>query len=349
MTCVRVGIIGATGYAAVELLRLLLEHPAAEVTCLVSETKAGEPVSAAYPHLAGFGLPELQEYDPARMAAACDIVFAARGNGWAMSAAGELLARGVRIIDLAADFRLRDTAEWKYYYGSDHAAPDLLAEAVYGLPEIHADDIAGARIVANPGCYSTCAILALAPAVAAGLVSAEGICIASASGTSGAGRSRAETAYLFSEINENYRAYNVTKHRHTGEIDQELSALGASEISVTFTPHLAPMTRGIHTTAYARAKEGMDQTAVTEAYKAYFNNAPFVRVLEPAELPQTKQALGSNRCYISPVLCERTQMMVVTAVIDNLVKGAAGQAVQNMNLMAGLDGTCGLLKPAVYP
>lgn len=346
---IRIGVVGATGYAGVELVRLLTRHPCARVTYVTSASRAGDSLDAVYPHLLGFTDTPLVEFDPAEAADACDLVFLARGNGWAMEHAGELLDSGCRVIDIAADFRLADLDVWQEHYGSEHTAEELAAEAVYGLPELHADSIASARLVANPGCYPTSAILALAPAVAGHWVRCDGIIFASASGVSGAGRSRTEVGYLFTEIDENYRAYNVEKHRHTPEIEQELSELAGESIAVTFTPHLAPMVRGIHTTAYACVADIQDGEAIYQAYVDFYQDAPFVRVLPPGQLPATKQVTGSNYCYISPVLLSRTGKLVVTAVIDNLVKGAAGQAIQNMNIMFGLDQTTGLDFPAMYP
>ncbi len=346
---IRIGIAGATGYAGAELVRLLATHPSARITLLSSESSDGELLSSIYPGLRGAADIELQPFDAVRASSECDVVFLARGNGWAMEHAGELLENGCRVIDIAADFRLTDPGVWKDYYGVEHTAPVLLQEAVYGLPELHAEAIQRARLVANPGCYPTSVILALAPAVAGQWVDPSDVVVSSASGVSGAGRSRNDTPYLFSEMEGNYRAYNVAKHRHTPEMEQELTRLAGQPVKVTFTPHLAPMVRGIHTTAYADLADIADGDAILQAYQDFYQDAPFVHVCSEGELPATKQVTGSNLCRIGVTVLHRTGKLVVTSVIDNLVKGAAGQAIQNMNLMFGLDQTTGLCAPALYP
>ncbi len=349
MAAVRIGVVGATGYAGVEIVRLLVRHPNAQITCVTSESRSGVPLSAVFPHLSGYVPEQLRPFSPKETAELADVVFLARGNGWAMKHAAALLRAGVKVIDIAADFRLRDPAVWREYYGCEHEAGDLLAEAVYGLPELYRDQIRKARLVANPGCYPTSAILALAPALKLGLVETRGVIVCSASGVSGAGRSKTEVPYLFSELDSNYRAYGVLKHRHTPEIEQELSVAAGTAVPVTFTPHLVPMTRGIHTTAYASLAAGADPSGLRQAYEEFYRDAPFVHVLLDGQFPETKQAAGSNYCRISPVFDERTGRVIVLSVIDNLVKGAAGQAIQNMNLMFGLDETAGLDFPAMYP
>lgn len=349
MAEIRVGIVGATGYAGVEIVRLLVSHPEARLSYLTSESRGGSSLSDVYPHLRGFANLELQAFDPSVAVKECDVVFLARGNGWAMRHARELLDGGCKVIDVAADFRLGDPEVWKDYYGMEHEAESLLDEAVYGLPELHMDRIRNARLIANPGCYPTSAILALAPAVAGQWVQPGQVIVSSASGVSGAGRSRTDVPYLFGEVDENFRAYGVDKHRHTPEIEQELTGLAGEDYKVTFTPHLAPMTRGIHTTAYADLADIADEEAIRQAYLDFYQDAPFVQVLDAGQLPATKQVAGSNYCQISPVVLPRTGKLVVTAVIDNLVKGAAGQAVQNMNIVFGLDQATGLQHPAIYP
>ncbi len=344
---IRIGVVGATGYSGVELVRLLTRHPSARVTYVTSESRSGDSLDAVYAHLLGFSDTPLVEFDPAEAADACDLVFLARGNGWAMEHAGELLDSGCRVIDIAADFRLADLDVWQEHYGSEHTAEELAAEAVYGLPELHADSIASARLVANPGCYPTSAILALAPAVAGHWVRCDGIVFASASGS----RVRAlqnGIGHLFTEVDENYRAYNV---ENTGTLrrSNRNSRSSPASRSRSLSPPSGSMTRGIHTTAYATISDIQDGEAIYQAYVDFYQDAPFVRVLPPGQLPATKQVTGSNYCYISPVLLRRTGKLVVTAVIDNLVKGAAGQAIQNMNIMFGLDQTTGLDFPAIYP
>ncbi|MEI6914283.1 MAG: N-acetyl-gamma-glutamyl-phosphate reductase [Armatimonadota bacterium] len=345
----RIGVVGATGYAGIELVRLLSRHPNAEITYLSSESQDGESLSNVYPHLTGYTDIDLHSFSAEEAIENCDLVFLARGNGWAMKHARALLDAGLNVIDIAADFRLENAEEWKAYYGAEHTAGDILDEAIYGLPEVHKDCIRQARLVANPGCYPTSAILGLAPAVAGRWIETGDIIINSISGVSGAGRSRAEAAFLYGEVEQNFRAYGVGTHRHTPEIEQELTGLAGEDISVTFTPHLAPMTRGIHTTIYAELADGADEEDVRIAYEDFYQDSPFVRILPAGTLPETKQVLGSNYCFISPVLVERTRRLVVLCVIDNLVKGAAGQAIQNMNLMMDLDEKTGLDFPAIYP
>lgn len=349
MAEVRVGIVGATGYAGVEIVRLLARHPNARITLATSESQSGEPLSAVFPHLTGYEPDPLRAFSAQEAVSLCDVVFLARGNGWGMRHARSLVEAGVRVIDIAADFRLRDPAVWEDYYGSAHEAEDLLREAVYGLPELHRERIRTARIVANPGCYPTSAILALAPALSRKLVDLRSIVVCSASGVSGAGRSKTEVPYLFSELHGNYRAYNVTRHRHTPEIEQELSGAAGEPVRITFTPHLAPMTRGIHTSAYAALASGADAAGLREAYAQTYAPEPFVHVLPNGQWPETKQVTGSNYCHVSAACDERTGRVIVLSVIDNLVKGAAGQAVQNMNLMFGLDEKAGLDFPALFP
>ncbi|MCC6484784.1 MAG: N-acetyl-gamma-glutamyl-phosphate reductase [Armatimonadetes bacterium] len=349
MADIRIGVVGATGYAGVELVRLLSLHPNASLAYLSSESQDGQLLSTVYPHLTGYADITLKAFDPEEAAECCDVVFLARGNGWAMKHAGRLLEAGCKVVDVAADFRLESPDIWEKYYRMPHDAQMLLGEAVYGLPELHHEGIRQARLVANPGCYPTSAILALAPAVAGRWIETGNIVINSASGVSGAGRSRTEPAYLYGEIEQNFRAYGVNGHRHTPEIEQELSGLAGEAVTVTFTPHLAPMTRGIFTTIYAELAEGADEEDVRLAYEDFYQDAPFVRILPAGALPETKHVLGSNYCLIAPVLVERTRRLVVLSVIDNLVKGASGQAIQNMNLMFGLDENAGLNFPAVYP
>ena len=347
---VRVGIIGASGYAGAELVRYLLGHPGARITYLASDTYAAKPLAEAYPSFLGQDLPVCEEHDPEIAADRADIVFEAQGNGVGMKIAPELLEFGKRLIDIPADFRLKDLSEHKRCYGMEHAAPDLVAEAVYGMPELRADEIAHARLVANPGCYATSAILALAPLVCLKLVDTDTIVIDSKSGVSGAGRSKIDVGGLFCEVNEGLKAYAVASHRHTPEIEQELSSLAGTRIRVSFTPHLVPMNRGILTTAYARVGSSIAATAdLVAVYRDFYAGKPFVVVLDEGSQPNTKNVFGGNFCHIGVVLDERTGRAIVTCAIDNMGKGAAGQAVQNLNLMCGFEETTGLMSPAVYP
>ncbi|MCX8052984.1 MAG: N-acetyl-gamma-glutamyl-phosphate reductase [Armatimonadetes bacterium] len=344
---VRVGIISASGYAGGELVRYLLGHPGVKITYLSSHTYAGRPLSEAYPSLIGQELPPCEEYDVDEVADRCDVVFQAFGNGVGMKLAPDLVSRGKKFIDIPADFRLKDPKVYKNYYGAEHTAKELLAEAVYGASELRPADIASARVVANPGCYAIGAILALAPLVACGMVESDSIIIDSKSGVSGAGRSKIETSSLFTEINEGFKAYAVASHRHTPEIEQELSMLAGTSVKVTFTPHLVPMNRGILTTAYARLKP--NPSDLVRVYRDFYAGKKFVIVLDEDRQPNTKNVFGTNYCHIGLAIDRRTNRAIVTSAIDNMGKGAAGQAVQNMNLMFGFDEATGLTGPAVFP
>jgi len=344
---VRVGIIGASGYAGGELVRYLLGHPGVEITYLSSHTFAGKPLADAYPSLVGQKLPLCEEYNLDAAADKSDLVFQAYGNGVGMKLAPDLVARGKRFIDIPADFRLKDPSAYRQYYQAEHTAQDLLQEAVYGVSELYPAEIAGARIVANPGCYAVGAILALAPLLAGKLVEPDSIVIDSKSGVSGAGRSKTEVASLFTEINEGIKAYAVAGHKHTPEIEQELSALAGASVRVTFTPHLVPMNRGILTTAYARL--ACDEPDLVGIYRDFCAGKTFVVVLDRGRQPNTKNVFGTNYCHIGLAVDRRTNRVIVTSAIDNMGKGAAGQAVQNMNLMCGFDETTGLTSPAVFP
>jgi N-acetyl-gamma-glutamyl-phosphate reductase len=346
----KVGIAGATGYSGIELLRLLGNHPEAQVVLAGTESYVGQELGAVYPHLAGRVTLLGREATPDALAAECDVVFTALPHGVPMKLAPAVLAAGKKLIDLGADFRLRDTAAFETWYKHKHDAPQLMAEAVYGLPELYRDRIRGARLVGNPGCYPTSCALAAAPLLKAGAVETKGIIFDSKSGVSGAGRG-ANLGVHFSEVTENFKAYNIAGgHRHTPEIEQTVSDLAGTPVTVTFTPHLVPMVRGILTTAYFQLKEELSTEQVLGLFREFYAHEPFVRVRPAGDLPQTKQVTGSNYCDIGLQVEKRTGRVVVVAVIDNLVKGAAGQAIQNMNLICGLPETTGLLSAApVYP
>jgi len=347
---IHVGIGGASGYAGVELVRLLLQHPDVQITYLSSHTYAGKPMSAAFPGLAAHHLPPLEEFDIQRAAQKTDFLFLAGETGFAMQVAKPLLEAGVRLIDLSADFRLRDPAVYAHWYRREHSAIDLLDEAVYGLPElVPHSQLRQARLLANPGCYPTAAVLALAPVLAQGWVDTESLVIDAKSGVSGAGRSKFGLDYHFAELNESMRAYGVPSHRHTPEIEQMLSEVAGRAITVTFTPHLIPVTRGILCTAYAKLVRPFSAHELTLHYRRFYQDKTFVVVRDPGDFPATKHASGTNYCHISLTVDERRGQLVVTSVIDNLVKGAAGQAVQNMNLMFGLAESRGLELPPVFP
>lgn len=348
----RVGIVGASGYAGGELVRYLLGHPKVEITYLASDTYDGKPLSDSFQSLRGINLPLCEKYNPDSATEKADFFFTAQGNGAGMKIVPELLIAGKKVVDVPADFRLKDPEVYRYYYGIEHTAVHTLDEAVYGVSELHPEQIKAARIVANPGCYATSAILALAPLMKPGLVDLKSIIIDSKSGVSGAGRSKATTAGLFCEVNEGFKAYAVSTHRHTPEIEQELSTLADSDVMVNFTPHLVPMNRGILTTAYINVCSGksIPETAeLCKVFTSFYEGKPFVQVLQDGGQPCTKNVAGSNFVHIGVIADQRTKRIIVTCAIDNMGKGAAGQAVQNMNLMNGFDETTGLMRPAVYP
>jgi len=342
---IKVGIVGGTGYTGVELLRLLAQHPEVQLEAITSRGEAGQPVSAIYPNLRGRVDIAFSEPDVERLAA-CDVVFYATPNGIAMKQVPELLARGVKVIDLAADFRLKDPAVWQQWYGMPHACPDLLAEAVYGLPEVNREAIKSARLVANPGCYPTAVQLGFLPLLNAGVIDAEHLIADAASGVSGAGR-KAELTSLLCEAGESLKAYGVSGHRHLPEIRQGLNSVVGSSVGLTFVPHLAPMIRGIHATLYARLTKPVDD--LQGLFEAAYANEPFVDVMPVGSLPETRSVKGANTCRLAVYQPQGGNTVVVLSVIDNLVKGAAGQAVQNMNLMCGFDEQAGLSHIALMP
>ncbi|MEJ2310339.1 MAG: N-acetyl-gamma-glutamyl-phosphate reductase [Gammaproteobacteria bacterium] len=342
---VKIGIVGGTGYTGVELLRILANHPEAELVCVTSRGEAGKPVTELFPSLRGFVDIAFSEPDPALLKS-CDLVFFATPNGTAMLSAPELLEAGVRVIDLAADFRIRDRLLWEQWYGMTHACPDLLDVAVYGLPEINREKIRDARLVANPGCYPTASILGFLPLVEQGIVDTGALVADCKSGVSGAGRG-ASVATLMAECGESFKAYGVAGHRHLPEIRQVLGWARGEEPGLTFVPHLVPMIRGILATLYGRlATQGIDLQAL---YEERYRSEPFVDVMPAGSLPETRHVRGSNRCQIAVQRPQDGDTVVVLSAIDNLVKGAAGQAVHNMNLMCGLPETAGLNSVALSP
>jgi N-acetyl-gamma-glutamyl-phosphate reductase len=344
----RVAIAGASGYTGVELLRFLVQHPAAHVVALTAETHANQPIGQVFPNLRGFVDLTCVALDAAALAREAEFVFLALPHKASMTVGAELVERGVRVLDLSADFRLKDPAAYPRWYGFEHTAPALLSTAVYGLPELHREAIAAARLVAVPGCYPTSTILGLSPLLARGLVDVETIVVDSISGVSGAGR-KPELPTHYAEVNESLKAYGVAKHRHTPEIEQELSGVAGRPVTVTFTPHLAPLTRGILTTITARMSRPQATGDLLAVYREFYRERPFVRVLEEGRLPETKHVLHSNLCDIGLVSDARTGRVVVVSAIDNLAKGASGQAVQCFNLMAGLDERAGLWVPGLFP
>jgi N-acetyl-gamma-glutamyl-phosphate reductase len=343
-----IGIVGGTGYTGVELLRLLAMHPQAAVRVITSRKEAGLPVAEMFPSLRGLGpLSELRYTDPASAnLRGCGVVFFATPHGVAMSQARELVGAGVKIVDLAADFRLKDPAEFERWYKMPHSCPDLLAESVYGLPEMHRAAIARARIVGNPGCYPTAIQLGLLPLVEAGVVDSAHLIADAKSGVSGAGR-KTDLGLIFSEASDNFKAYNVGGHRHHPEIVQGLNGFSTTPVTLVFTPHLTPMIRGIHATLYARLTDAA--VDLQNLYEKRFAGEPFVDVMPPGSHPDTRSVRAANVCRIAVHRPRGGDIAVIIAVIDNLVKGAAGQAIQNMNLMFGLPETTGLTAPPVLP
>ena len=341
----KVGIVGGTGYTGVELLRLLALHDQAEVAVITSRAESGRRVDDLYPNLRGHYELAFTEPDVAELAA-CDIVFFATPHNVAMNMVPELLDAGARIVDLSADYRIRDAALWSDWYGEPHASPELLGRAVYGLPEVNREAIAGASLVACPGCYPTSVQLGLIPLLAKGLVDPQHLIASSASGVSGAGR-QAKVDNLLSEVSDSFKAYGVAGHRHLPEIEQGLSDVAGGPVSVTFVPHLLPMIRGIHSTLFARLNAPAED--LQGLYEQWYADEPFVDVLPAGQFPQTRTVRGANHCQISLQVPQDRDTVVVMATIDNLVKGASGQAIQNMNIMLGLEERAGLRQVGLLP
>ena len=341
---IKVGIVGGTGYTGVELLRLLACHPNTELVAITSRSEKGKPVAALFPNLRGivdlaFSEPELDNLKH------CDVVFFATPHGVAQSLVPEILAAGIRVIDLSADFRIRDIAIWEKWYAQKHAAPQLVSEAVYGLPEFNRDAIADAKLVACPGCYPTSVQLGLKPLLEADAIDLSDIIANSASGVSGAGK-QANVATLLSEAGDNFKAYAASGHRHQPEIEQGLADMAGKPVGLTFVPHLLPIIRGIHTTLYVDLKQDIDVQAL---YEQHYANEPFVDVLEPNSYPETRTVRGSNSCRIALHRPGNGNKLVILVVEDNLTKGASGQALQCMNIMFGEDESAGLTMPALMP
>lgn len=342
---IRASIVGASGYSGGELMRLLSRHPDVELTILTASQQEGRQVGESFPSLRGFVDGELVGPEWDELGARSDVVFLALPHGLSMTAAGKLLAGGARVIDLGADFRLREVALYRRWYGLEHQAPELLSEAVYGLPELGRDDLSEAKLVACPGCYPTAAILAVLPVLELRL-EGSGVIVDAKSGVSGAGRG-ASAGTHFAEVNENVRPYNVGRHRHTPEMEQGLAAAGAPE-RVLFSPHLIPMTRGILATCYLRTAHPVAREELEDVYRRRYAAWPFVRVLAD-RAPETKMTQGSNFCDVAAHAEPEQSLVVAMAALDNLVKGAAGQAIQCMNLMFGLPQEQGLWLPPLFP
>ncbi len=342
---IKIGIVGGTGYTGAELLRLLSRHPQVRVMLLTSRQEAGKRVDVLYPQLRGhcdlsYVAPDVEALK------ACDAVFFATPHGAAMQMAPALVAAGVKVIDLSADFRLKDTAAFTRWYKLEHSAVELLAEAVYGLPEIHRDKIRKARVVGNPGCHATATQLAFLPLLAAGAVETDGLIADSKTGISGAGR-ELKLASMYSETADSFKAYGVAGHRHQAEIDQELSAVAGGPVGITFVPHLVPMIRGIHVTAYARLRDR--SIDLQDLFERHYRDEPFVDVLPAGEHPETRAVRGTNVCRIAVHRSPDGGSAIVLSTLDNLVKGASGQAVQCLNLMFGFDERTALDAPALSP
>jgi N-acetyl-gamma-glutamyl-phosphate reductase len=345
---IKAGIVGGTGYTGVELLRLLAQHPAVELKAITSRKEAGTPVARMFPSLRRRVDVAFSDPSP-RALAGCDVVFFATPNGVAMGEARAMLERGARVVDLSADFRIKDVAEWERWYKTKHAAPELVREAVYGLPEINREQVRRARLVANPGCYPTSVQLGFLPLVEAGVVDLDHLIADAKSGVSGAGR-KTELNLMYSEASDNFAAYHVMGHRHWPEIRQGLAQAAKRDVGLVFTPHLTPLIRGIHATLYARITREAD---FQQLFERRYAGEPFVDVMPEGSHPDTRSVRAANTCRLAvhrpPESAARSDTLVVLSVIDNLVKGASGQAVQNMNLMFGLPETAGLEQVAVVP
>ncbi len=342
---IRVGIVGASGYTGAELARLLANHPEVELTVATSRQYAGKPLSQAFPSLRGRVDLLCEDLQIADLVDRAELFFTAVPHQTAMSIVPQLLAAGKKVVDLSADFRLRDAGVYEQWYQA-HSAKDLLSRAVYGLPELYREKIACTALVANPGCYPTSVILALAPLLRAGVIDPETIVIDSKSGVSGAGRT-AQVGSLYCEVADGFKAYKVAEHRHTPEIEQELSVLSGRQVTVSFTPHLVPMSRGILSTIYARVNGA--EPDLSELYQDFYRNETFVRLCPPNQYPATQYVRGSNYCDIGCKYDPRTGRLIVLSAIDNVVKGASGQAVQNMNIICGFPEQTGLMVVPFFP
>lgn len=343
----RVAVVGASGYTGVELLRILVNHPEVELCCITSRQHEGFPIAQVFPSLAGFCDLICEPLDVDSISARVDLVFTALPHKSAMEVVPGFLNAGCKVVDLSADYRLKSQDVYERWYQA-HSSPELFGEAVYGMPELYRAQLRNARLVANPGCYPTSVILALSPLLKAGFIDPDSLIVDSKSGTSGAGRGT-KLGSLFCEVNEGFRAYAVASHRHTPEIEQELSSLRGGRVELTFTPHLLPVNRGILSTCYATLQGNHSREAVAELFNETYKNEWFVRVMPDGELPNVANVRGTNFCDIGLVVDKRTARVVVISAIDNLVKGAAGQAVQNMNLVCGFDESCGLEIVPLFP
>jgi N-acetyl-gamma-glutamyl-phosphate reductase len=346
----RAGLVGVTGYTGMELVRLLATHPSMRLSFAASRSEAGKRLGDQYPFLEKLPGADIviQPPDAAQAADQCDILFLAVPHGAAMDFAAQARGLGLPVVDLSADFRIRDAAVFEHWYATTHSQRALLQEAVYGLPELYGNAVAGAKLVANPGCYPTASILGLYVALKHGFISNEDLVIDAKSGTSGAGR-KAAVSTLFCEVHDSFRAYNLGKHRHTPEIEQELSILAGAPVRVSFNPHLLPIDRGIHATIYAKLQGEPTLDEIHAAHVECWKDAPWVRVLPKGGLPETRNVRGTMFCDIGLTLDPRTRRLIICSVIDNLCRGASGQALANANLMCGLPVDCGLVQAPLMP
>lgn len=345
---VKVGIIGSTGYAGQELVRILLRHPEAEIVWYGSRSYIDKRYSQVFGNMFRLVEDVCHGEDMEELAGQADVIFTATPQGLCSSLVNEQILCKVKIIDLSADFRIKDVDRYQKWYGIEHKSPEFLKEAVYGLCEINREDIKGARLLANPGCFPTCSILSVYPLAREGLIDMSTVIVDAKSGTSGAGRG-AKVPNLYCEVNENIKAYGVTTHRHTPEIEDQLGYASGEDVVINFTPHLVPMNRGILVTAYASLKKEADYEQIRQIYDKYYDREYFIRVLDRDVPPETRWVEGSNFVDVGFRIDERTNRIIMMGAIDNLVKGAAGQAVQNMNLMFGLPEELGLEMPPVFP
>lgn len=346
---VPVGIVGASGYGGVQLVRLLMDHPEVEVVYLGGESSAGKTFADLYPHLGSIVNLNIEAVDPELIASRCEVVFLSLPNGLACDIAPKLIEKGCKVLDLSADYRFSDLKTYTTWYGTERSDRLIAETAVYGLPELYRDRIAETNLIGCPGCYPTASLLALAPLLKQGLIVPETAIIDAKSGTSGGGR-QGKINLLLAEADNSLAAYNVARHRHTPEIEQICSDLAGHEVTVQFTPHLIPMVRGILATVYATLRDpGLVRDDLITIYTAFYRNSPWVKICNSGTYPQTKWACGSNSCYIGIEVDPRTRRVIVMSAIDNLIKGQAGQAIQCMNIMMGWDETLGLPKVGFYP
>lgn len=345
---IKVAICGGSGYTGAELLRILSLHKKVEITAVTSERSAGKKVTDLYPHLHKYSHLKFETLDKDKLLKKAELFFMALPHGASQEAVDFFYRKGKKVVDLSADYRISDPLVYEEWYKLPQSYKETLKKAVYGLPELHRARIKKARLIANPGCYPTSAILGLCPAVKKGLIDVNNLIIDSKSGTSGAGR-KADVAVSFCEVNEGFKAYGIAVHRHTPEIEQEISSAAGKKLVVNFTPHLVPMDRGIISTMYGKMQKSMKTSDVIAIYKKFYDKEPFVNVLDENVLPNAKNVRGSNFCEIGMKVNNRTNTLIIVSAIDNLVKGASGQAVQNMNIMMGFEETTALESLAVFP